>query len=414
MPPKKKRLYYGYVIVAAATIIMVVAFGTFYSYTVFFDSLLNEFHWSSAVTSGAFSISNLLIGFFGIFFGRVSDRLGPRRICLVSGLCVGAGYLLMSRVNAAWQIYLIYGLLLPAGIGGLWPSLLSTLARWFKARRGMMTGISTAGIGIGTMIFPPILSHLIINYSWRTTYLIAGLIALVVMLPIALLIRARPGPGEAIEDGQSAPGKAAKADSPDFTFRQAAATSQFWIVTSIYLLFGFSQFTVMVHIVPFAGSEGISTIASAAVLSVIGIGSIVSRVMTGVAADRMHVKRLLIFIALTVLIAFIWLNFTHAAWSLYVFGLIFGLSYGGSSTITALLASELFGLRTLGILIGVFGCGVSVGGAIGPIVVGHIFDVTGSYHWAFLVCAMGAAAALGLSIAILIVRNKSPRNVSAG
>jgi MFS transporter, OFA family, oxalate/formate antiporter len=403
----KSRFYYGYVIVAAATLIMTVAFGTFYSYTVFFDSFLNEFHWSHAVTSGAFSISNLVIGFFGIMFGRVSDRLGPRKICVLSGIFLGSGYLLMSQINAAWQIYLLYGLLMAAGIGGLWPSLLSTLAKWFKAKRGTVTGIATAGIGVGTMIFPPVLSNFVINYNWRNTYLIIGLLCLGVMISMALLVRPEPRREEMVEAGLAAPGKTASADNPDYTIGQALATRQFWLIVAIYVLFGVSQFSVMVHIVPFANEEGISTVASAGAVSIIGIGSIFSRVMTGVAADRIRVKRLLFLLALILLVAFIWMNFAHQAWSLYVFGLIFGISYGGSSTITALLAAELFGLRSLGILIGTFGAVVSVGGAIGPIVVGHIFDVTGSYQWAFLVCSISAVVCLVMTLTLPATRKKA-------
>jgi MFS family permease len=313
----------------------------------------------------------------------------------------------MSQIKSEWQIYLLYGLLMAAGIGGLWPSLLSTLARWFQAKRGTVTGIVTAGIGIGIMIFPPILSNFILSYNWRNTYLIIGLLCLVVMVSMAMLIKPRPRREEMIEADLEAQDKAASTESPDFTFSQALATRQFWIIVAIYVLFGFSQFSVMVHVVPFANEKGISTVASAGVVSIIGIGSIFSRVMTGIAADRIRVKRLLFFLALILVLAFIWMNFTHQAWSLYVFGLIFGISYGGSSTITALLAAELFGLRSLGILIGTFGAVVSFGGAIGPIVVGHIFDVTGSYQWAFLVCGLGAAASLVMAITLPAERKKA-------
>ncbi|MDD5701120.1 MAG: MFS transporter [Dehalococcoidales bacterium] len=396
----KLHFYYGYIIVAASAIIMTMVFGVFYSYTVFFDSLLTDFSWSHAVTSGAFSVGNLIVGLMGIVIGRISDRVGSRIICFFSGISLALGYFLMSRVAFSWQIYLIYGLVLAVGIGGLFPSLLSTIARWFTARRGTMTGIITCGIGIGSIIFPPLLSRFILDYGWRNTYLIVALITLAIMLPMAILIKSRPNNNQIDSSDKLVPGRVAQVGERDLTFRQAVGTRQLWMGAAAFFLFGFSQFAIMVHIVPYATREGISPVSAAGILGVIGAGSIFSRLTTGVAADKIRVKRLFFYISLVNLTAFLWLQIAHQLWALYIFGFIFGMGYGASSTVTSLLAAELFGLRSLASIIGIFACSASLGGATGPILVGYIFDISLSYLWAFVACNLAALIALIIAVTL--------------
>ncbi len=393
----KPHFYYGYIIVAASTIIMTMVFGVFYSYTVFFDSLLTDFSWSHAVTSGAFSVASLIVGLMGIIIGRASDRIGSRTICIFSGISLALGYFLMSRVASSWQVYLVYSLLLAVGVGGLFPSLLSTIARWFTARRGTMTGIITCGIGIGSIIFPPPLSHFILEYGWRNTYLIIAVVTLAVMLPMAILIKSRPSNNQMDSADKSASGRVSQASERDLTFRQAVATRQLWMCAAVFLLFGFAHFAIMVHIVPYATREGISPISAAGILGVIGASSILSRLITGVAADKIRVKRLFFYTTLVNLAAFLWLQITHQLWAFYIFGFIFGLGYGASSTVTALMAAELFGLRALGSIIGIFACSASLGGATGPILVGLIIDISQNYLWAFAACGLAALIALILA-----------------
>jgi MFS family permease len=382
----KSPLYYGYFIVAAATIILVVGFGTLYSYSVFFNDLLNEFHWSRAVTSGAFSMSTLLSGLVGILLGHVSDRFGPKMICIFSAICLALGYFLMFFVNEPWQVYLIYGILLAAGVGGLWPSLLSTLARWFTEKRGLMTGIVTAGVGIGTVIFPPLLSSIILATNWRTTYAITGLIVLVFMIGSALFLKSKPDFKPAARPVDNSKFSTSSISQRLFTFKQAVSTHQFWILTLLSFLIGYSQFTITVHLVPFATGMGISPVTAASILGVVGFASIFGRLLVGAVADKISSRRLFMLITFFFFASFVLLEFSNQIWSLYLFAIVFGVCYGGSSTIQPLIGVELFGLSSLGTIMACFLFSVGAGGACGPIFSGFIFDVTGSYQFSFLVC----------------------------
>ncbi|GAH62425.1 unnamed protein product, partial [marine sediment metagenome] len=138
---KKPGFFYGYIIVLAAFGIQMVAWGMFNSYGVFFKPLTTEFGWTRAMTSSAVSLAMLVYGLLGIAMGRLTDRFGSRMIMVVCGFFLGLGYLLMSQVNTTWQLYLFYGLMVGIGVSALDVSLLSTVARWFVKKRGMMTGI---------------------------------------------------------------------------------------------------------------------------------------------------------------------------------------------------------------------------------------------------------------------------------
>ncbi len=390
----KKPLYYGYVVVAASTIILIVGYGTFYSYSIFFDSLSSQFHWNKGATSGAFAIAVLVSGLVSIIAGRVSDRLGPKAVSIFCGSAFGLGFALMSLVKFPWQVYLLYGTLLAVGAGGLFPAAVSTVARWFTAKRGMMTGIVTAGLGIGTVIFAPVISHLISVYKWRTAYVIIGIITFVVIVASALLLRRGPDQAGPASKSQKAARKIPLPDDKDFTYRQAIRTKQFWMMAVIYFCFGYSQFSIMVHIVPYASRPEISPIAAASILSVIGAASIFGRLIIGGIGDRIRVKPLLIFILAFLLVSLVGLEFAQQLWALCLVGIVFGLAYGGSSTIQSLVTVELFGLSSLGTLLGSLVFSVCIGGSLGPVLSGYLFYVSDSYQLAFLICIITALAGL--------------------
>jgi OFA family oxalate/formate antiporter-like MFS transporter len=123
--------------------------------------------------------------------GGLNDRLGPRIVLTVCGVLIGVGFLLMSQIGALWQLYLFYGVIVGAGLGGTFVPL-TTTARWFVARRGLMTGIVTAGVGVGALIGPPIANWLITGYDWRRSYAILGSIVLGCVVVGAQLLRRDP------------------------------------------------------------------------------------------------------------------------------------------------------------------------------------------------------------------------------
>jgi len=393
------RLFYGYVIVSVAFLIMVTTWGTLYSFGVFFKPVLTELGWTRAATSGAYSLCMLLLGFSAIFAGRLNDRFGPRLVSTVCGLSLGSGYLLMSQIGAIWQLYLFYGVMLAIGAGGSYTPLASTISRWFVKRRGWMVGIAVSGIGFGTLIMSPSANWLIASYGWRTSYVIVGIVALIlIILPAQFLRRDPAGMGMQPYGGDVADRRGLSLEAGGFSLRRATGTRQFWMVATMFLFIGISIQVILVHIVPHATDLAVSAAHAANVLAVIGGAGVVGRIVVGGIADRIGSRLALITSFVIMLASLVWLLFAEELWMFYLFAAAFGVAYGGFSTLIALTAAELFGLSSLGVITGALIFSTATGEAIGPALAGGIFDVTGSYQLAFLICVILCVIAIGISL----------------
>ncbi len=386
-----------------------LTYGVNYTFGIFLEPLLAEFGWTTAATSAAYSLSTLASGFLGIFAGRLSDRFGPRIVATACGTLLGLGLLLMSQINAIWQLYLLYGLIIAAGIGGCWPALIPALAKWFVARRGLMTGIVVSGIGFGTLAIPPLASRLVAVYNWRPAYIIIGIIALVFTILAAQFLKRDPyQTGQLPYGSDTAEQESSIPEARGLSFQETMRTRQFWTVCTIYLCFGFSLHTVMVHIVRHATGMGISAASAANILAAIGGANIIAKIGLGGASDRLGVKPSLAFSFIMMLAALLWLQLADAVWMFYLFGIVFGFAYGGIITLQLLLAAELFGLSSLGVTLGSVAFSFTIGGAVGPVLSGRIFDVYGSYRLAFLVCAI--IATLGILLVLSLTPLKKERD----
>jgi len=397
----KPRLFYGWFVVLVAWFIMVIVDGTFYSFGVFFEPVLTEFGWTRAMTSGAFSLCAILIGLISIITGRLNDRFGPRIVLSACGFFLGLGYLLMSQISAIWQLYLFYGVMIAIGMSAGIVPLLSTVARWFVKRRGTMTGIVLTGVGIGTIIVPPLASRLISIYGWHTSYIIVGGIALVLIISAAQFLKRDPGQIGQLPYGVLHPEEQRlNLNAKEFSLKEAIRTMQFWIICMLSFCFLFCVFTVMVHSDAHAVKLGVSAVAAANTLAVIGGASIIGRLAMGAFADRVGGKWAIIICFTLFAAGFLWLAVSEEVWVLYPFAAIFGFAYGGLTALFSPMIAELFGLGSHGVIFGTaFFCG-HIGGASGPLIAGHIFDITGSYQIAFLICV--AVGILGIILASLL------------
>lgn len=409
----KPKFFYGYIIVLAAFFILVILHGTMYTFGVFFKPLLTEFGWTRAETSVAYSLYMVVHGLLFIVTGRLNDKLGPRIVMTVCGLFFGFGFLLMSQVSAIWQLYLFYGVIIGIGLSGGFVPLTSTVARWFVKRRGLMTGIVVSGIGLGTMIMPPVANWLISSYGWRISYIVVGSIALVLVVLAAQFLRRDPtrmgqlpyGVDEVKEEGLTL-------EVGGFSLREAIRTRQFWTLCAVFLGFGFCLQVIMVHIVPHAIDMGISPAIAASILTVIGGLGIVGRVIMGGGGDRIGNKLALIISFFLMAIALSLVVIAKELWMLYLFAAILGFGYGGLVAVYSPLVADLFGLRAHGTIFGVVASSATMGGAIGPLLAGYIFDITGSYHLAFLICVIIGVIAFILTILLRPTSREGRRNDS--
>jgi MFS family permease len=406
---RKPKFFYGWFIVLVAFCIQMIAWGIFTTFGVFFDSFLNEFGWARATISGAHSLAFFTLGFTGIVVGRLGDRFGPRMVMAGCGFLIGLGYLLMSQIGAIWQLYLFYGVVAGIGLSGTDVLLLSTVARWFVKKRGMMSGIAKIGTGIGMLIMPLVANWLISHHGWRTSYLILGSVALVLIVTAALFLRRDPGQRGLVPYG----GEAAMASSLDavgggFSLREAIRTRPFWTISAIYLFILFIAQIIIIHIDPYAQDLGISAANAASILATIGGTSIVGRFIMGSAGDRLGNRLATSICFFIMMVAVFWLQWAKELWMLYLFAVIYGFAHGGFFALISPLVAELFGLSSHGVIFGIIIFSGTIGGAIGPLLAGRIFDVTGSYQLVFLIIAVVSVIAFVLS---LLVRPNEARGL---
>jgi MFS family permease len=413
-PTTDKGIFFGYRIAAACFVIQAVNLGGLFTFGVLFPELENEFGWSRTAISGATSFAFLVMGGGAVLMGRAGDRFGPRAVLSVAGVLFGLGYALLYRIESTWELYLFYGLLVGAGLAAHDVSTLSTIARWFVRRRGLMTGVVKAGAGIGQVVAPITAAAMIAGLGWRLTCLIFGITALAVLVGAAQMVRRNPASlglkpdGEAPDVPDSSVHQTDGAEQPEAgaTMKEAFGSKTLWILCLAKFCDLFCLFTVVVHIVPFAVDNGMAPAVAAGILSTIGAMSILGRLLLGGAYDRFGARRSLLACFAILAASLVLLQFASSAWSLFLFAVIYGPAHGGFFTITSPSVAEYFGTRTHGTLFGlVVSCG-TFGATLGPIVAGGLFDGFGSYSAAF-------ALLLGISLLGVAVASMLPRHASA-
>jgi MFS family permease len=406
---KKTRFFYGYIIVLVAALIMLILGGSQYSFGVFFKPVLNDFGWTRAVTAGAYSMNLILTGIFSVIAGRLVGKLGPRIILTACGVFVGLGYLLMSSVASEWQYYLYYGVITSIGLGCMTVPLLSTVARWFNKGRGLASGIVLSGVGVGIVVMPQIANAIITKYNWRTSFLILGIIALVLIVILAQFMKRAPDQKRPLVQEKQKP---STIQPQGLSVTEATHTRTFWIFCMTSILMGFVGQVVMVHMVAHATDIGFAAAAAATILSVVGFVSIFGKIFMGSMSDRIGNRNVMILFYSLYVIAFIWIRFAGDLWMLYLFAVIFAAGYSGAAASHSPQVAEFFGLRAHGTIFGISALLFNAGGALGSFLAGYIFDATGGYLLAFLICTIISLTGVILS-SFLPAHKKVPSGVRA-
>jgi MFS family permease len=397
----RPKFFYGYVIVTASLFMSIVMWGARASFGVFFAPVLNEFGWTRAATSGGFSLTWVFTGLLSIAVGKLNDKCGPRLIMTIAGVLVGLGYLLMSRLSSIWQLYLFYGVI-SIGMSAVLVPTLSTVARWFFKMRAFMTGIVLAGTSISLMAILPVANRAILNYGWRTAYIIVGSVVIAVVVIAAQFLKRDPSQVGKLPygyDGTSI--DASDVETHGLSFREALRTNQVWLMSLVYFCTYFIFYMLLVHFVIYATGQGISSARAIRIMAFLGGAGIAGRTLMGIFADRIGNKQAMMLSAGLMMLALFWLLVARDTWMLFLFGAAFGFGHGGMATMESPMVANVFGMRSHGVILGlVFLCD-TVGGAAGPFLSGYIFDVTNSYRLAFLLCAILSVISL---VAILVLK----------
>jgi MFS family permease len=399
-------VFYGWIIVAVSMVMLGMLAGIVYTFGIFFKSLIVEFGWSRTAISGVLTTYWICHAIFAIPVGWISDRYGPRPLLLVCNLLGASGLILITQVSSLWQMYIFYGVMVGCGFAGTFVLLTATTARWFLRRRGLALGIVACGIGLGTMVMAPLVERLISGFGWRGAYLGLGIMSFATMVLPALLIYKEPNVLGLLSYGQSKQilrtekenniPKGVQNEDNGFSVSDIVHFKQYWIILAVYMLFFICMQMVMTHLYNYATDSGISGSEAASFISIAGGSSIIGRLGIGIISDRLGSKTAVLLCLLLTLISFGFVLSAYTVWMFYLFAIIFGLTYGGLIPLMPGITSYFFGLKSLGFVVGATMAAASLGGAIGPLLGGVVFDYTGSYRVAF-------ALAAGLSLAGIVL-----------
>lgn len=380
----------GWYVVAGAFLILTFGFGSVYSFGTFFAPLQDAFGASRASVSAAFSLAVLTLFIIGPVTGTLADRLGPRALVAGGTALVGFGLIVASLAQALWQIQAAFAVCIGVGVGMSYVPAAGAVQKWFDRRRGLASGIAIAGIGVGTLIMPPIGAALIEAMEWRPAFLVIGLAVAVAGGAAGLLVNSpSPDRGSRV---------AANTGHQGIGLATAVRSRPFLLMFTGFLLASLGMYTPIAHLVPYAEDRGISPQSASLLLSLLGVGSAVGRFAIGAAADRIGRWRGLgLSFGGIGLSSLVWLVSDGLA-GLGAFAVLLGLCWGGAVALAPSVMADYFGTRAVSGIIGVLYAGVGVGALVGPVIAGMVFDLWESYTVAIAYSAiapvLGAACVL--------------------
>jgi MFS transporter, OFA family, oxalate/formate antiporter len=371
-------IFPGWLVVAAAFAVTFVGFGSAYTFSAFIEPLQSDFAASRGSVSLVFSLAGFLYFGLGVVSGPLADKWGSRRLAVIGMILTGAGLALASAARSLTEVYLAYGLGVGLGVGFSYVPALGAVQRWFVRRRGFASGLAVSGIGVGTLVMPPLAASLIEALGWRGAYLVLGGLAAIVGAGMAVMIESDPRARGLGPDGD--PLRAGVRSVPmGATLSEAIKSRRFIGLYVACLLCSFGVFVPFAHLAPYAMDHGVPKSSAVLLVGVIGIGSTAGRFFLGGLADRVGRRLSLLAMFVGMALAMVIWAISREFWPLAAFAFAYGVFYGGWVALLPALVMDYFGGRNISGIIGILYTSVAIGTLIGPSAAGFAFDLSHSY-----------------------------------
>ncbi len=398
---EKRPFFYGWVVVAASFFILLVAYGLQFSYGVFVSSISDELGWSRSQTALPYSIYVLFYSVLSSPTGAATDRFGPRPVVSIGALMLGLGWALSSFVEEPWHLMVTLGVVAAVGMSVTWAPCNGTVVKWFTRLRGTAVAVTTVGGSVGNLIVPTVAAGLVSTYGWRPTLrALAALATILIVVSAQFLVRDPESRG-LHPDGDVEPTET-EVGSTAFDIRWSRP---FLLIVGAYGLTWLAVFIPFVHGAALAEDLGISPVRAATVISAMGIGGIIGRLLAGPLSDIAGRFPTLIAMFLLEVAAFAIFAFAGSIEALWAGAVLFGFSYGGGVVLFPPLCGDIWGRTHAASIVGAAFARAGGTAAIGPWLAGWLHDVTGDYQLAFL---FGSAAnLLGLGFVVALAINQS-------
>ena len=393
------------VIIAIAGVVMQVALGAVYAWSVFREPLAAAYGGASATAvNTTFSITIFTLGFAAFAGGLWMGSAGPRIVALTAGVLYGLGIFLAGFAEGSLTLlYLTYGLIAGAGIGLGYIVPVATLIKWFPDKRGFITGIAVAGFGGGAFVTALIAKRLVSSVGAFQTFTILGIIYLVMVAGAALFMRNPPEgyrpPGWEPDEAQGA-----ETSGVDYDLGGALKTWQWFALWALLFLNVTAGIAIITEAAPMAETiSGVSAVVAASLVSIISVGNALGRFFWAYLSDAIGRKWVFFVMFLLQAVLLVLLPFLGAASFLLLAVLSFIIisCYGGGFGTMPAFSADYFGSANVGKIYGLMLTAWSFGGVLGPLLISRVIDVTDSYTLAFYILA---AIMLGSAVVAYIVR----------
>ncbi|MFL2826611.1 MAG: MFS transporter [Paracoccaceae bacterium] len=378
-----------YMVLAGSCLTQFTVIGILFSYGVLMNEFEIYFGWPRAILSAANSAAFICMGILVLVVGHLSDRFSPRLILSVTGLLFGFGVSLTALITEPFHLILIFCIFVGIGMSTHDVVTLSSVAKSFEKRLGIMTGITKVGTAMGQVCIPPFLAVLIFFFEWKQAIIILGLLGGILLLTAAYLMKVPEKKLTSTEE-----------ESSGISDKQARRTFTFWKLGAIQFLFLSALMTIPVHIAIHGIDLGMTPQKASFLLSAIGFSSIAGRLIVGISVDNFGAKSTYLICFIPLIISLFMFREVSSHNFLFLTTLLYGFSHGSFFTVVSPAVKEYFGMKSHGAIFGSILFLGTLGGSICPIIAGRIFDITGSYNSAFL--GLGMCGLLGLGIVLLL------------
>lgn len=395
---KLKEIFWGWYVVTGAFVIMFITYGARYSFGVFVKPMFVEYQWPMTIISLAATINLITYAVTGILAGWLLDRMAPRWILTLGIVVTTGGLVSASLVTTPAGLYLSYGVLCGVGSAGSGVVVLNAaIGKWFVQKRGLAMGIATMGIGVGTLVMAPLAGFIVARFNWRSGFVFIALITLVCGSIVSQVFMGRKGPPEhdcKPDDTNPGDGRLKFSHGADYPHRssiqQVMVNSRFWLLAVCNTVAVMTVMMTFVHQIAYAVNNGIDKVEAAAAMGVIGLTGGLGKFFFGWFSDRIHDAKYSAALGYFVMSVGMFILYRAGTGKmLYLFALIFGFGYGSLAPVMPYLILDRFGPQIMGAAYGLlifFATGL--GGAMGPLLGGMIFDKAGSYGFGWLVNSM--------------------------
>jgi MFS family permease len=387
------QLSYRWVIVAVGALMTCVAIGAMFSLAIYLQPMSAATGWSRTGISSAMTLDFLVMGAAGLGWGALSDRIGPRLVVLAGALLLGLALVLASRTTSLLSFQLTYGVMVGLAAGAFFAPMIAAATGWFTENRSLAVSLVSAGMGVAPMTISPFARWLITTYDWRVAMMTVGIMAWILLVPAALLVRRPPAAAAAGPTSAPVPG-----GEPSMTAAEAFRSPQFIVLALTFFLCCAAHSGPIFHMVSYAIGCGIAPMAAVSIYSVEGLAGLGGRLLFGLLADRHGAKPVLVVGLLVQAFAIATYLAVDRLGEFYALALVFGTAYGGVMPLYAVLARESFGQRVMGTLFGALTMASAIGMAFGPWAGGRIFDAFNSYMWLYIGASSVAVAAVAVAL----------------